>query len=331
MARIAVIGTGTMGTAIAHHLGMLGNTVVMWSLDQGVPEGIASHHRNPTYLPDIDLPNVSAFYNFNEVIPGAEAIVVVCPSPFMRTTAEKFVQYVDDQTPVIVLSKGVEENSGYTMAEVLGDVLGNPSRIAALTGPNHAEEIARDMYGCTVVAAQNQEIANYFQKLFTAPNLRVYTSTDLIGVELCSSSKNILAIANGMLSKLEMGDNASAALMTRGVCEIARLVVALGGQERTCMGLTGMGDIIVTCTSKHSRNRTLGEMLVKGKTLADFEAKTKMVAEGAIACKTVTELAHKHGVDMPICEAVYSIMYEHAPVDKVIKELFERPARPEFY
>ncbi len=330
MTKIAVIGTGTMGTAIAHHLGVQNNDVVMWSFDQGVPEGIASNHKNPTYLSDIELPNVSAYYDFADVVPGAECIVVVCPSPFMRSTVEKFAQFVENDTPIIVLSKGVEANTGFTMAEVITDVLGNSSRVAVLTGPNHAEEIARDMYGCTVVAAEDKKIAKYFQDVFMSPNLRVYTSTDVMGVELCSSAKNILAIANGMLCKLEMGDNASAALMTRGVAEIARLVTALGGDWRTCMGLTGMGDIIVTCTSVHSRNRTLGEMLVEGKTLADFEAKTKMVAEGAIACKTVTELARKKGIDMPICEAVYSIMYENANTDDVIKKLFERPSKSEF-
>lgn len=185
------------------------------------------------------------------------------------------------------------------------------------------------MFAATVVASSNETCAEYFQDLFMAPTFRVYTSRDVVGVELCAAAKNVIAIANGMCVSMGLGDNASAALITRGLAEITRLVVALGGDSRTCQGLAGMGDLIATCTSPHSRNRSLGELLVQGGTLEEYEAKTHMVAEGAVACKTVTDLARKHHVEMPISELVRQVLWEGADPHDAAEMLFSRPKKSE--
>ena len=330
MTKVAVIGSGSWGTAISHLLGRAGNEVKLWSFDEGTDVFINEHHKNPIYLKDVELPNVWCSRDYGEVLDGVEGVVVVTPSVVMRSTANGLKPYVSDDLPIVVLSKGIEEGTGFQMAEVLADVLGNPARIAAMCGPNHAEEVSRDLPAATVVAAHDEETAKFFQELFTTDTFRVYTSTDLTGVELCSAAKNIIAIANGMLCAMELGDSASASLITRGLAEMTRLVVALGGEERTCMGLAGLGDLVVTCTSKHSRNRSLGELLVQGGTLEEFQAKTRMVAEGAVACKTVTELADKHGVDMPIAQMVRRVLWEGLDPRDGVVELLSRPLKPEF-
>ena len=327
---IAVIGSGSWGTGISHLLGRAGNQVKLWSFDEGSDTYINENHKNPLYLTDVELPNVWCSREYSEVLEGVEGVVVVTPSVVMRTTANGIKPFIGEDTPVVVLSKGVEEATGFQMAEVLADVLGNPGRIAAMCGPNHAEEVSKDLPAATVVAARDENTAKFFQDLFTTDVFRVYTSTDVTGVELCSAAKNIIAIANGMLCEMGLGDSASASLITRGLAEMTRLVVAMGGNEKTCMGLAGMGDLVVTCTSKHSRNRTLGTMLVNGGTLAEFEAKTKMVAEGAVACKTVTALADKHGVDMPIAQMVRRVLWENLDPRDAVVELLSRPTKPEF-
>ena len=328
--QVAVIGSGSWGTAVTHLLGGKGYSVRLWSFDKGVPEAINETGKNPLYLTDVELPNTTCTSSFEEAVSGADAVVVVCPSAFMRTTVEGFAPFVGSDVPVIVLSKGVEADTGFIMIEVLEDVLGNPERLAALAGPNHAEEVSHDMLAATVVASKNEQTAKFFQDLFHTDFFRVYTTTDTVGVELCAAAKNIIAIANGMCCAMELGDDASAALMTRGLAEIARLVEALGGDPRTCLGMAGLGDLIVTCTSTHSRNRSLGELIVAGGTLEEYEAKTKMVAEGAVACRTVTDTARKHGVEMPIAETVRRILWEGLEPREAVVELIKRPKKAEF-
>ena len=237
--------------------------------------------------------------------------------------------FIDDTLPVCILSKGVEAESGLTMLGVLQDVVGHKERLACLAGPNHAEEVSHEQYAATVVASTNETCAEFFQDIFATPHFRVYTSRDTLGVELCAAAKNIVAIANGMCVAMQLGDNASAALITRGLAEITRLVVALGGDNRTCLGLAGMGDLIATCTSPHSRNRALGELLVEGGTLAQFEERTRMVAEGAVACKTVTDLARVHGVEMPIAELVRKVLWEDFDPHRAAELLYDRPKKSE--
>ena len=329
MTRIGIIGSGSWGTAIARLLGLKGYEVVLWSYSADVPAVINETHRNPRYLTDVELPNTRCTGSFAETVSDVDAVAVVCPSAHLRATAAGFAPYLDESTPVVVLSKGVEAETGLTMIGVLEDVVGHKERLACLAGPNHAEEVSREMYAATVVASTNETCAEFFQELFSTSYFRVYTSRDVVGVELCAAAKNIMAIANGMCVAMEQGDNASAALMTRGLAEITRLVVALGGDSRTCQGLAGMGDLIVTCTSPHSRNRALGELLVKGGTLEEYEERTHMVAEGAVACKTVTELARRHHVELPISEIVRSVLWGDVDPRDAAVALYERPSKPE--
>lgn len=329
MSAVALVGSGSWGTAIAHLLACQGHAVTMWAHSEATAHAICEHHRNPRYLSDVDLPGVMAYSSYEKTLAGAEALVIVCPSSFMREVAQGLASFVSKDLPVIVLSKGIEAHTGFTMVQVLEDVLGNFERIACLSGPNHAEEVSRDLPAATVVASSSTKTALFFQELFGTPSFRVYTSADVTGVELCAASKNIIAIANGMCAAMELGDNASASLMTRGLAEVTRLVVALGGDNRTCLGLAGVGDLIATCSSPHSRNRALGELLVSGGTLAEFEQQTHMVAEGALACKTVTELAGKAGIDMPIAQAVRRMLWEGLDPHQVAEEFFDRPSKSE--
>ena len=329
MTKVALIGSGSWGTAIAHLLAGKGHDVTMWAHSESTSRAINTHHCNERYLPGVTLDGVVATVSFEEALLAASCLVMVCPSSYLRDVTMQLASYVTSDLPVIVLSKGIEAKSGFTMVEGLEDVLGNSNRLACLSGPNHAEEVSRELPAATVVASSSEQCAKYFQELFSTQSFRVYTSADVCGVELCAASKNIIAIANGMCSAMKLGDNASASLMTRGVAEVTRLVVALGGDGRTCLGLAGVGDLIATCSSTHSRNRSLGELLVAGGTLEEFETKTHMVAEGAVACKTVTELAERAGVDMPIAQAVRRVLWEGLDPHVITEEFFDRPHKSE--
>ena len=327
--RVAVIGSGTWGTAVTHLLGGKGYEVSLWTRNENTAQAINQSHHNPRHLPAIELPNTTASSDFEQVLRGVDAIVFVTPSAYVRQTAEQMAPYVDAATPAVILSKGVEAGTGYTMIEVLADAFGREDHLACLAGPNHAEEVSRELIAATVVASSEPETARFFQMLFSTPYFRVYTSDDVLGVELCAAAKNIIAIANGMLVAMNLGDDASAALITRGLAEISRLVEAAGGNPRTCAGLAGMGDLVVTCTSEHSRNRALGTMLAQGGTLEEYESRTHMVAEGAVACRTVTDRARKLGVEMPIAEAVRQVLWGGLSPEDGIDLLVRRPERPE--
>lgn len=330
MSKVAVIGSGSWGTAIARLLGLKGVEVQMWSHGEDTPAYINEHHRNPRYLKDVELPGVWCTNSYEEACKGAESVVIVTPSSCMRDNARSLAPYIDTRTPVVVLSKGIEEGTGNTMVDVLIEELGGSERIAVLSGPNHAEEISRELPAATCVACTYEKTALYFQTLFSTSYLRVYTTTDVIGVEVCAAAKNIVAIANGMSDALGLGDNASASLITRGCMEMSRLAAAMGGDSHTCMGLAGMGDLIATCTSPHSRNRTLGEMLAEGKTLKDFEERMHQIAEGAIACRTVTDAARMRGIEMPIAEVMRRVLWEDLPAQDALRVLLSRPSTPEF-
>ena len=330
MSKVAVIGSGSWGTAIARLLGLKGIEVRMWSHSADTPAFINENHRNPRYLKDVELPGVWCTNSYEEACDGVESVVIVTPSSCMRDNARALASFIDTRTPVVVLSKGIEAGTGNTMVDVLIEELGGSERIAVLSGPNHAEEISRELPAATCVACTYEKTALYFQDLFATDYLRVYTTTDVIGVEVCAAAKNIVAIANGMCDALGLGDNASASLITRGCMEMSRLAAAMGGDSHTCMGLAGMGDLIATCTSPHSRNRTLGEMLAEGKTLKDFEERMHQIAEGAVACRTVTDAARKRGIEMPIAEVMRRVLWEDLPAADAVKALLTRPSAPEF-
>lgn len=313
--RISVIGAGSWGTAVSWLLGGKGHDVRLWSRETEVAERINAEHRNPLYLPDVVLSDsVFSSTDMEEALVGAEAVVMVTPSVGVRETADAMVPHLPSDTPIVILSKGVEGGTNMLMTEVLADVLGNKSRIAGLSGPNHAEEVSKGIPSATVVAAYEPAVGELFQDIFMTPFFRVYTNPDVVGVELCGASKNVVAIAAGICDGLGYGDNTKATLMTRGLAEMSRLGAHLGANPLTYMGLAGMGDLIVTCTSRHSRNRALGEWVARGGTVESYGTETHMVAEGAKSAVALDDLAHTIGMELPITHQVRAILYGgHSP------------------
>jgi glycerol-3-phosphate dehydrogenase (NAD(P)+) len=330
--RISVIGAGSWGTAVSWMLGGKGHAVRLWSRELEIAEGINADHRNPVYLPDVVFqPTVFASHDIEEALDGSQAVVMVTPSVGVRETAESMKPFLGSDTPIVILSKGVEGGTNLLMTEVLEDVLGGRERIAGLSGPNHAEEVSRGIPSATVVAAYNEGVGNLFQDIFMTRFFRVYTNPDVVGVELAGASKNVVAIAAGMSDGLGYGDNTKATLMTRGLAEMTRLGRAVGANPLTYMGLAGMGDLIATCTSRHSRNRGLGELIAKGGTMQEFYDTTHMVAEGAVACITVDELGQREGLELPITKQVRAILYEGVPVASGEDALLGREAADELH
>jgi len=327
-----VIGAGSWGTAVAWVLGGKGFSVRVWAREEEIAAGINEVRRNPTYLPKVRLAErTAATTDIEEALAGAEAVVMVTPSVGVRTTALAMTPHLATDTPVVVLSKGVEAESLMLMTEVLEDVFGNRTRIAGLSGPNHAEEISRGVPSATVVAAHHEPTSRLFQDLFMTPFFRVYTSTDMVGVELSGASKNVIAVAAGMSDGLGYGDNTKATLMTRGLAEMSRLGIAMGANPLTYMGLAGMGDLVATCTSRHSRNRGLGELIAHGGTIEEFTEKTKMVAEGAVSCITLAALGERKDVELPVTNQVRAILYEGGDPKSAGELLMGREVRDELH
>jgi len=330
--KVAVIGLGSWGTAVTGLVAPHVDCVGAWAHSGEVAQGVNETHHNPRYLKDYRMADtVEATTSLKEAIEGAEAVFLVVPSPNLAQVSAELAPYISATTPILVLTKGIEDVTGCLMTQVVGDAVGNPERIACLSGPNHAEEICQGKISAAVVAAPTMELASKLQQLVLSPTFRVYVTQDMTGVEVCGAVKNIIAIACGAAAKLDVGDNAIAVLMTRGLAEISRIVVALGGDAMTCMGLAGMGDLIATCTSRHSRNRSYGQALVSGIGLKEYEQKTHMVVEGAHAARSVYDVCCEKGIEAPITSAVHAILYEHSSVDGAINTLLGRSPHVEFY
>lgn len=330
--KVSVIGAGSWGTALSQVLAKNGNNVGLWARRPEVVKSINSEHKNPRYLSDVELdPDIVATVSYKDTLLRAKAAVIVTPSTLIRGAARALADVVDSDFPVIVCSKGIEEGSGLLPIDILDAEMGNRERFAVLSGPNHAEEVIKGVPAATVIASESPETAAFFQNLFASESFRAYTSDDARGVELCAAFKNVIAIAVGISYGLGFGDNTAALLVSRGLAEMSRLVVACGGKALTCMGLAGTGDMVATCMSHHSRNRTFGEMLVAGKTLDDFTAETHMVAEGANACRNVRVLSERYGVELPLADAVRSVVWEGADPKAIAKALTARSLKPEFY
>lgn len=330
--RVAVIGAGSWGTAVSWLLGGKGHKISLWAREPEIAAGVNETRQNPLYLRDIVLPdNVAASSDIERVLDGAEAVVMVTPSIGVRATAESMRPFLGSDVPIVILSKGVENETHKLMTEVLEDVLGNRGRLAGLSGPNHAEEVSKGVPSATVVAAYEESVGRLFQDIFMSPSFRVYTNPDVVGVELCGAAKNVIAVAAGMSDGLGYGDNTKATLMTRGLAEMARLGSHLGANPLTYMGLAGVGDLIATCTSRHSRNRGLGEHVAHGGTVATYEAETHMVAEGAVSCISVDELGKLKGVELPITRQVRSILHEGGKLEDATGALMGREARDEWH
>ena len=332
MTRVAVIGAGSWGTSASWLLGGKGHDVSLWSREPEIAEAINASHHNPAYMSDVVLPdNVVASHDIGRVLEGVEAVVVVVPSLGVRTTAESMKPFLPGDLPIVILSKGVEMDTLMLMTEVLEDVLGSRERLAGLSGPNHAEEVGKGVPSATVVAAYEARVGRLFQDLFMTRFFRVYTNPDVVGVELCGASKNVIAVAAGMSDGLGYGDNTKATLMTRGLAEMGRLGSAMGANPLTYMGLAGVGDLIATCTSKNSRNRALGEFIGRGGTLDGWRAQTNMVAEGAFACISVEELGKREVVELPITRQVRAVLYEGLSLASGEDALLGRAARDELH
>lgn len=331
--RIAVVGAGSWGTALSQLLAGNGHEVALWARRASVAEGVNARHRNPDYLAEWDLsPSIRATTSVACALDGAEAVVVVTPSGQMRAIAQALKDAsIADNLPIVVCTKGVEEATGMVPVEVFADVLGHPRRFAALAGPNHAEEVVAGVPAGTVIASASQSNAAFFQRAFATDAFRTYTSSDVMGVELCAAFKNVIAIAVGASYGIGYGDNTAAMLMTRGLAEMSRLVTQAGGNPLTCMGLAGAGDLMVTCMSRHSRNRRFGEMLAQGATVEDFSKKTHMVAEGAFAARSLRTLAARYAVELPITDVVRGVVWEGLDVRDVRQILTSRPLTQEIY
>jgi len=330
--KVSVIGAGSWGTAVAWLLGEKSVDVTLWAREPEIAEGVNADGHNPMFLRDVTLgPAVSATADLTEAIDGAGAVIVVTPSHGVRGVAEVMSQTLSDDVPVINLAKGVEQNTLMRMTQILEEVVGNRERLAALSGPNHAEEVSKGVPSATVVAAYDESVGRMFQDLFMAPTFRVYTNPDVVGVELCGASKNVVAVAAGMVDGLGYGDNTKATLMTRGLAEMSRLGSHLGANPTTYMGLAGMGDLIVTCTSRHSRNRGLGEWVAGGGTVESYAAETHMVAEGAKSAVALDDLAAKLEIEMPITRQVRAILYEGHMASEAASILMGRAAVDEFH
>ena len=330
--RVAVIGSGSWGTAAAGLLARNAERVCVWARSAEVATSVNERHVNCRHLSDYELPaNVVATDDLARACEGADAVVVAVPSSYLRDTVRAMAGHVAGATPVVVLTKGIEPGSHQLMADVVADELGNPCRVAALSGPNHAEEICRGMFSAAVIAARDIELARRLQALFHSDDFRTYASDDLAGVEVCAAVKNVIAIACGIAAGFGAGDNALAVIMTRGLAEIGRIVDATGGNAMTCMGLAGMGDLVATCTSVHSRNRTFGESFAAGESLDAYEARTGMVVEGARAALSTWELARELNIEAPLTEAVHAVLYEGRAVSDVVSGLKGRSPKREFY
>ncbi len=332
MSKVAVIGAGSWGTSVSWLLGGKGHEVSLWAREPEIAEGINTTRHNPQFMTDVVLPpSVFSTHEIGLALEGAEAVVMVTPSVGVRTTAEAMKPFLGEDVPVIILSKGVENVTLMLMTEVLEDVLGNRGRLAGLSGPNHAEEVGKGIPSATVVAAYDDRVGRVFQDLFMTRFFRVYTNPDVVGVELCGASKNVIAVGAGMCDGVGYGDNTKATLMTRGLAEMSRLGHAMGANPLTYMGLAGVGDLIATCTSRNSRNRALGEFMGRGGTLDGFRAQTNMVAEGAFACIAVEELGKRLGIELPITRQVRAVLYEGSSLADGEDALLGRAARDELH
>ncbi|MGH7859530.1 MAG: NAD(P)H-dependent glycerol-3-phosphate dehydrogenase [Candidatus Binatia bacterium] len=332
--RIGVIGGGSWGTALAKLLADKGYPVSMWVHDPERCHEMLEKKENLSYLPGIPLPyNLIPSNDLREVVSGKTALLCVVPSHVFRRTMSDVTALIEDTPLVITASKGVEDDTSKTMHGVLEEVLPSAlhSRIAALSGPSFAREVARGMPTAVTAASKSGKTAAEVQAMFTTSFFRVYTSPDVTGVELGGAVKNVIAIAAGLSDGLGFGHNSRAALITRGIAEISRLGMRMGADPRTLAGLAGMGDLVLTCTGDLSRNRTVGIHLGKGEQLDEILSDMKMVAEGIRNAKSVYELARKLEVEMPITEQMYLLLHERKSARQVVVDLMSRELKPEIY
>ncbi len=329
MTGAAVIGAGSWGTALAAHLARLGIPTRLWARDAALARSIAIARENARYLPGMRLPDlVELTGDRDEALAGADLIVVAVPSHFLRGALAPMAPAMGPRAILLSATKGLEPGSALRMSEVLSQIA--PDRtVAVLSGPSFAREVVLGRPTALVVASSSASAAGELQARLTAPGLRLYTNGDVVGVEIGGALKNVMAIATGLSDGLELGENARAALITRGLAEIGRLALALGGRPATLSGLAGLGDLVLTCTGTQSRNHALGLAMARGRSLAEVEGATPMIAEGVRTVSSALTLARAKGVSMPICEQVSAVLFEGRAVRDALQALLAREPRPE--
>ncbi|WP_461810940.1 NAD(P)H-dependent glycerol-3-phosphate dehydrogenase [Faecalimonas sp.] len=329
MANVGVLGAGSWGTALALLLHKNGHQVTVWSISKEEVEMLSKEREHKSKLPGVKLPQDMQFTNvLKEAIEEKDFMVLAVPSPFTRATARSMNSYVVEDQIIVDVAKGIEEDTLMTLSQQISEEIPQ-ANVAVLSGPSHAEEVGRGLPTTCVVGAKTKKTAEYLQEAFMNEVFRVYTSPDMLGIELGGSLKNVIALAAGIADGLGYGDNTKAALITRGIAEIARLGVAMGGKLESFTGLTGIGDLIVTCASVHSRNRKAGVLIGQGKTMKEAMEEVQMVVEGVYSTKSAVKLAKKYNVSIPIIEQVNAVLFEGKNPGEAVKELMLRDKRIE--
>lgn len=331
---ITLFGAGSWGTALAVHLASAGRDVTLWARREEAVERMRATRHNPTYLSDVEIPSSVHLTSDLETATAASSLwAVAVPSQNLRSVATRIAPLTRPGITVVSLAKGIENDTLQRMSEVLDEELPEVSegQIGVVYGPSHAEEVAKSQPTTLVAAAPTESRAERVQDAFMTKRLRVYVNTDVVGVEIGGSAKNVLAIAAGMGDGVGYGDNAKAALVTRGLAEIRRLGIVMGAKPQTFAGLSGIGDLLVTCMSQHSRNRYFGEQIGKGKTLDEIESGMDMVAEGVRTTQSVRDLARQYDIEMPITDAVHRVLFENQRPEDMVDELMTRSAKREHW
>jgi glycerol-3-phosphate dehydrogenase (NAD(P)+) len=329
MKKVAVIGSGSWGTALAVMLQKHGHDVIIWSRRQDAVDEMQKERENKRYLPGVQLPEGLVFTTNGEAaVKDAEIIILAVPSKAVRQTVTDFAPLFTKEQVLVNVAKGLEEGSLKRLSQVIEECAPQ-CEVCILSGPSHAEEVAREIPTTCLIASENEETAKMVQFEFMNPRFRLYTNTDVIGVEMGAALKNVMALAAGASDGLGFGDNTKAALMTRGIAEMKRLGIEMGGKSETFAGLSGIGDLIVTCTSMHSRNRRAGILLGQGKSLEETLAEIKMVVEGVNTAQAAYTLAKEHNVEMPITNAVYDVLFQGKNAEKAVLELMSRGGKAE--
>lgn len=333
MKKISIIGAGSFGTALSVVLGHGGFPVTLWAREEEIVDEINKNKKNPFYLSDVILPDsVNASASLEEALQDSELVVFATPTHALRDTAKKVKPYLTGREIIVTVSKGIEKNTFMTPTQILVSVLDGVTledQIGVLSGPSHAEEVSKFKPTTVVAAAYSKRVARIIQETFMTPMFRVYLNQDIIGVEIGAALKNIMAIAAGIVDGADLGDNAKAALITRGLHEMKRMGSALGASQDTFSGLAGMGDLIVTCTSEHSRNRYVGYNIGKGKKLDEIIKGMNMIAEGVKTTDSVNQWAERNNVEMPITKAVHKVLFENLDSRDALYELMTRNPKEE--
>ena len=329
MAKAGVLGAGSWGTALSVLLSDNGHQVTMWSIDENEVKMLNEKREHETKLPGVKLPDqLQITGDLEDTVQGKDFLVLAVPSPFTRSTAAKMSPYVTEGQIIVDVAKGIEESTLMTLSQQIRQEIPQAD-VAVLSGPSHAEEVGRRLPTTCVIGAATRKTAEYLQSMFIGKVFRVYTSPDILGIELGGSLKNVIALAAGIADGLGYGDNTKAALITRGIAEIARLGVKMGGKIESFTGLTGIGDLIVTCASVHSRNRKAGYLIGQGKSVQEAMDEVKMVVEGVYSAKAAAKLAEKYQVSMPIVEEVNKVLFEGKAPAEAVDDLMMRESRSE--